>query len=147
MTPEQATIQALQNELIRAYEDKAREHSRWQSVHADYVNLRERYYELERSIADKLPQVESVEPDSQVEESELPEGVTVDKRDWCGDYDKSRFRRLHYGEAMPKEYLKWLHQFKCWIFHFESFIAGYLFEQPMPPTIVAINHPITPYKP
>lgn len=86
MTPEQATIQALQSELIRAYEDKAREHSRWQSVHADYVNLRERYYELERSLADKLPQVESIKPANQVVESELPDGITVDNFE-CHEFD------------------------------------------------------------
>lgn len=74
--------------------------------------------------------------------SDLPEGVTVDTRE-VGEYDQAKFRRLCFGEAIPDNrlffaYGKWHPENGE---HVNSF-----YSVGNSPSIVPIDHPITPYK-
>lgn len=75
-------------------------------------------------------------------DNELPKGVTIDTRE-VGEYDQTKFRRLCFGEAIPDNRLYFV--YGEWKPEDGEHTNSY-FLVGNSPSIVPIDHPITPFK-
>jgi hypothetical protein len=136
MTIEEVTIKSLQESLLNA------------TMEIERLN---NLLKLPKNVRDYSGMISRKE-ESRKEESrkevfcqKLPNGVEIDDRP-CEDYDVTKYRRLHFGEAVPAPYTVWSHNKGPWKKLYDKHITDYVFDRTVHPIIVPITHPITPFK-